>query len=358
MENRHKELWGNGEIWEKAKKVANIIVEMAVDIERRTKRFEMVKCKYCGSENVVKFGTYKGVQRWWCKDCKRKFIDTDALYKMKTPIRQIASALSGYYGGMSLNAICRHLEQQYETSFTDAGIYTWLIRFTKDAIKEAKKHTPDVGKVWVADETVLKIGGKNTWFWDIIDAKTRFLLASHISQTRTIKDARTLMEEASKRAGNATPDIILTDKLSAYLEGIERTFGADTKHIPIKGLTARFNTNLIERFHGTLKDRTKVMRGLKKLKTSKLLLNGWLVQYNFFRPHEALGDRTPAEKAGIKFPFKDWMDVVRGVKGTPAELDSEADHLTYSSRDRPLRRKRRTKPKISTRPEIVLKGVR
>lgn len=322
----------------------------------------MVKCKYCGSEDVVKFGTYKGIQRWWCKDCKRKFVDTDALYKMKTPIRQIASALSGYYGGMSLNAICRHLEQQYETSFTDAGIYNWLIRFTKDAIKEAKKHTPEVGKVWVADETVLKVGGKKIWFWDIIDAKTRFLLASHISQTRTIKDARALMEEASKRAGNATPDIILTDKLAVYYDGIEMTFGADTKHIPIKGLTATLNTNLIERFHGTLKDRTKVMRGLKKQKTAKLLLNGWLVYYNFFRPHEALGDRTPAEKAGIKFPFKDWMDVVRGVKGTPPEPDdSEVDHLTYSSRDRPLGRKRRAKPKRHKpmrRAEISLSGVR
>jgi len=44
-------------------------------------------------------------------------------------------------------------------------------------------------------------------------------------------------------------------------------------------------------------------------------MNGWLVHYNFFRPHESLGDRTPAEKAGIKAPFKDWMDVVK--EGSP-----------------------------------------
>jgi tRNA(Ile2) C34 agmatinyltransferase TiaS len=30
-------------------------------------------CKNCGSTAVVRFGTYKGVQRYWCKTCKRKF---------------------------------------------------------------------------------------------------------------------------------------------------------------------------------------------------------------------------------------------------------------------------------------------
>ncbi len=38
----------------------------------------MVKCKYCGSDDVVKFGTHKGIQRWWCKDRKRKFVNTEA----------------------------------------------------------------------------------------------------------------------------------------------------------------------------------------------------------------------------------------------------------------------------------------
>jgi len=52
------------------------------------------------------------------------------------------------------------------------------------------------------------------------------------------------------------------------------------------------------------------MRGLKTRKSAKLITDGWLVHYNFFRKHEALGDKTPAEKAGVKFPFKNWLDVV------------------------------------------------
>jgi hypothetical protein len=53
------------------------------------------------------------------------------------------------------------------------------------------------------------------------------------------------------------------------------------------------------------------MRGLKNRKTAKLFTDGWLIQYNFFRPHEFLKGKTPTEKAGIRFPFKSWLEVVK-----------------------------------------------
>ena len=265
------------------------------------------QCKFCGSKHIVGYGRYRGVQRWWCKDCKRKFVHNDALPRMRTPIIQVASALSMFYEGMSLHGIRRNLEQTYRNYPSSSTIYEWVVRFTKLAVKLAKDCNPSVGDTWVADETMLKIEGDNVWFWDLIDAKTRFLLASHISLTRTTRDARILVERARARTGQI-PKVIITDKLQAYLDGIELAFGAETKHIQAKGLTG--SKNIIERFHGTLKARTKVMRGLKKRETAKLILDGWLVHYNFFRPHEAL-DKTPAQRAGIKFPFRDWLDIVR-----------------------------------------------
>ena len=130
-----------------------------------------------------------------------------------------------------------------------------------------------------------------------------------MSLTRTTHDARVLLARAAGRA-EKPPKEVITDRLQVYIDGIELNFGAETKHIQAKGLTG--SKNIIERFHGTLKARTKVMRGLKTRKTAKLITDGWLVHYNFFRPHEALGDKTPAQKAGIKFPFKNWLDVVKG----------------------------------------------
>ena len=269
-----------------------------------------VTCKFCGSATeVVRFGTYKGVQRYFCKKCGRKFATTSSLPGMRTPANQISSALSMFYEGMSLNAICRCLKQTYNYYPSDSAVYGWIIRFTKIAVSRADRYVVRAGNTWVADETVLNIGGQNVWFWDIIDDQSCFLLASHLSLSRTTKDAQVLMLSAMKHA-KQPPKVMITDRLRAYLDGIERVFGADTKHVLSRGFRIEPNTNLIERFHGTLKDRTKVMRGMKNRETARLIMNGWLIHYNFFRPHEGLRGRTPGEAAEIAFPFENWAEVV------------------------------------------------
>lgn len=241
---------------------------------------------------------------------------------MQYPVDQVGTAIGMYYEGQSLNSICRLLTQIYHSYPSDSTVYRWVARFTKRAVKDAGSYKPDVGDVWIADETVLEIDGKNVWFWDIIDAKTRFLLASHLSRTRTTRDAQKLMELASEKAGKV-PKTVITDKLRAYLDGVELTFGADTKHIASKPFTVENNTNLIERFHGTLKDRTKVMRGLKDIESARLLTAGWLLHYNYLRPHESLNDRTPAQVAGIKYPYKNWQSIVaKREVVTPAKVNA------------------------------------
>ncbi len=113
------------------------------------------------------------------------------------------------------------------------------------------------------------------------------------------------------RAGRA-PSIIYTDKLAAYLDGIELTFGADTKHQQGNPFDVENNTNLIERFHSTLKSRTEIMRGMQNPTTAELIMGGWLICYNFFRPHEALHNRTPGQVAKADYKYKSWKDVVMG----------------------------------------------
>ena len=58
------------------------------------KTVEQVACKYCGSEGVMKYGSYKGVPRYYCKSCKRKFKRDDREFKMKLPTEQVATALT------------------------------------------------------------------------------------------------------------------------------------------------------------------------------------------------------------------------------------------------------------------------
>jgi hypothetical protein len=54
----------------------------------------------------------------------------------------------------------------------------------------------------------------------------------------------------------------------------------------------------MERFNGEIRDREKVMRGLKNEDTA--ILKGYQIFHNYIRPHEALDGKTPAEMCGIK----------------------------------------------------------
>jgi len=271
---------------------------------------ELRKCKHCQSDAVVKFGTYKGTQLYWCKSCQRKFKADNALFHMKVPAEYVSSALNQYYTGMSIGDICKLLKQEHDYLPSKHIVWEWVDKYTSKAADYFRNDKPQVGNTWVADETVLDLDNHKVWFWDIIDADTRYLLASRVSELRTTKDAQKLMEAALERAGKA-PKVVLTDKLSAYLDGVEMTFGADTEHRQSRPFTKTDSTNKIERFHNTLKERTKVMRGFRDMDTLIQFSDGFLAYYNYFRPHEALQNRTPAEVAGLDSPVKSWLDLCR-----------------------------------------------
>jgi hypothetical protein len=104
---------------------------------------------------------------------------------------------------------------------------------------------------------------------------------------------------------------VSTDQLKAYLDVF---YGKDAEHRQGSPFSKEDSTSLIERWHGTLKSRTKVMRGLKNFETALDFTEGYQAYYNYLRPHEALGNRTPAEVAGVTYPYHNWDDVIRNYK--------------------------------------------
>lgn len=269
-----------------------------------------IVCKNCGSADVVRYGVSGGgVQRYWCKRCQKKFVANNALPGMRYPPEQIASAMNMFYEGLSLNAVRRQLQHEHNVYPSDSTVYEWVVRFTRQAVEPLERLSLQTGDVWVVDETVLNIDGANVWFWDMIDDASRFLVASHLSRSRTMKDAVTVLTRG-RRIADRAPRLILSDGLASYPDAVERVWGADTRHVRSMGFKEPINTNLIERFHGTLKQRTKVMRGMQNLETARLVMDGWLVHYNFFRPHESLKGQTPGVVARANYPWSSWGQVV------------------------------------------------
>ena len=269
-------------------------------------------CPTCRGFNIIKSGkSRQGRQRYLCKPCNRRFVNVGAMPYRRMPPEQVGAALSMFYGGMSVAETSRNLAPIFDISPpSKATIYEWVVDYTRLAKNLVSTHRFRTGDTWVADEMVLKIGGQNYWNWNVMDAKSRYILASHISKRRTTADAIQVFSKAAKLA-TKPPKVIVTDRLAAYIDGIERVFGADSRHVQSQGIRAAVNNNLSERLQGTIRQRTKTMRGMQRRDTAQLMMDGWNVYYNYFRPHESLGDRTPADALKIRWPVKNWEDVAR-----------------------------------------------
>lgn len=270
-----------------------------------------VICKNCASEKVIRWGSYKGVQRYYCKACKRKFKADDAPFHMKVSPSHISSALSMYYTGSSITDIRNHIRQETGYYPSKSVVFEWINKYTEQAVRQFRNCHPKVGDKWIADETMLDLDrGVKVWFWDIIDADTRFLLATRVSLTRTATDAKRLIQDAVKKAGKA-PKTIITDYQKAYPDGVFTALGGATEHLPSKPFTiASESTNIVERFHETVKERTKVMKAFRDIETLLPFVDGFLVYYNYLKPHEGLNGKTPAEQAKLRYSTKTWVDVV------------------------------------------------
>ena len=267
-------------------------------------------CPTCNATDIVKYGFRNGVQVYKCKPCNKKFTDNGALPGRRIPPEQVGAALSMFFEGMSYRDIQRNMRQQFGFTPSTATVYEWVVHYSKLGRRFMDEYKPKTGDQWVADETVIKVDGGNVWLWNVIDVDSRYMLATHISTTRTTRDAETLFTLAKGRAFKV-PKSIVTDGLRAYIDGIERVFGGDTRHIQSQGLRAEINNNLSERMQGTIKDRTKVMRGLEFKRTAELFVDGFRLHYNHMRPHEALRRKTPAQKAQVPFLLENWLNAAK-----------------------------------------------
>jgi putative transposase len=255
-------------------------------------------CKFCGSLQVTKYGKRNGKQNYMCKICGRKFVLNKGFEGMWYDARIVATTLDLYFKGISLRKISDHLKQFYALEVNFSTVYRWIVKYTDVIEAYVETLEPEVGNIWHADEMKVKVKGQWKWLWNMMDEKTRFQLVSMIAETREAQDAKTTFKKA-KEVTNTKPRLVVTDGLQGHHSAFNSEFWDQhrrTKHIANVALQSGLN-NSIERMHGSIREREKVMRGIKSIETP--FIKGNRIYLDFVRPHQALEGRTPAEAAGM-----------------------------------------------------------
>lgn len=282
-----------------------------------------MRCKYCGSESLIKKGFVRKKQLYKCKDCGRRFYLDGKFARMKTDKHIIVSALNLYFDGLSLRKTQRNLKQIFGETVSQVTILNWIKKYSKLVREFVTNLTPQLSGLWHEDETMLKCEGRNIWFWEMIDEDTRFLVASHVSGTRTLEDTIAIFKKGYKQS-KVRPRAVFVDGNFVYKPAFNKVFYTMKKAtrpelIQRVGIRTRETNNIVERLHGTLKDRTKPMRGLKSYESTKAILEGFTIHYNYVRPHQSLNGKTPAQACRMNAP-NNWKHLIDQATRNESEL--------------------------------------
>jgi transposase-like protein len=269
-----------------------------------------IVCKYCRSKDVVKNGLYKNSQYWLCRACGHAFLNNHNLPRMKYAPDTIANAVHSYYSGNSINNICKSIEPRYNVLPSSSTVYGWVKKLTEIALTEEQKYNPLVSTCWIVAETVLRLNRKAYYLYNVIDFKTRFLLAITLTGSENRYDTASLLLAASQKA-QKTPDELISSNSQAYRDGLKMPFGGQTNKIRFTPLSAlEPNASSTDYCQGTLIERLKPWYGAEGQSRTQVILDGFAFHYNYMRINENLGS-VPATAAMIKNSFRSWLDVIR-----------------------------------------------
>jgi putative transposase len=228
---------------------------------------------------------------------------------MKHNPQAITSAMQLYFSGESLRNTQKSL-RLLGVEVSHKTVFMWIRKYVaimKDYVENTK---PNVSDTWRADELFVKVRGDMKYLFALIDDETRYWIAQEVAETKDKHDARVLFSKA-KFLMEKQPKTIITDGLPTYGRASMEIL-SQAEHIRHVRFQGDMNNNKMERFNGEIRDREKVMRGLKTKDTP--ILTGYQIFHNYIRPHESLNGKTPSEACGIKIEGKNkWFTLIQNA---------------------------------------------
>lgn len=161
---------------------------------------------------------------------------------------------------------------------------------------------PVANDLWQIDATQVQLAaGERVWIFDVLDDHARFLLAAYACPAPTGEAAWACFLAASAAYG--LPRQLLSDNHRSFtgrffgtVVGFERRLQATGVELINAAPSHPQTLGKLERFHRTLKDWLRDEDPAGDLTQLQGLLDRFRVHYNEQRPHQGIGNSTPAER--------------------------------------------------------------
>lgn len=233
---------------------------------------------------------------------------------MRASPQVITAAMQLYFSGESLRNTQEFLALQ-GVKISYVGIYKWIKRFVYLMQDYLDKLQPQVGNAWRTDELFVKVRGNQKYLFALMDDETRFWIAQQVADHKGTSDVKPMFREAQRLTGKNP--ISLTSDGALNFQDASRVFYTNTsprtKHIREITLTGKIHNQKMERMNGEMRDREKVIRGVKSKESP--IFKGAQIFHNYLRPHDGLEGKTPAEVAGIKVEGSNkWITLIQNAR--------------------------------------------
>ena len=238
-------------------------------------------CKRCGAQHFYKDGKNKqGIQRYECRKCGFRFVWTSDLPRRNFFSSVMTFAVELYTSlrvAASLRGIKEILRKAFNVIVSHETIRQWVLN-SKHSIDE----NAIVTGTWHIDETYFKIKKVGYWTWIVRCRESKHVIAWHISQTRLLKDARTVLRKAMQQAKGVRPEKIITDGLWQYPAAIKKEVGWNWREQKIKHvISSGIGKNaFIERLNREIKRRLKWFSFFQALEGANAFFELWFYHYN------------------------------------------------------------------------------
>lgn len=275
-------------------------------------------CKFCQSLQIIRKGVRKNknynLQVYKCQSCNKRFSINLGFEGMKASPQMITTAMQLYFSGESLRNVQKFLELQ-GVRITHKTVWNWIRKYVGLMESYLEKITPNLSNTWRADELIFKVKGNPKYLYAMMDDETRFWIAKQVSNKKFTADVRPMFKEGVEVA-KKKPAVLITDGAHNFMDAHKKEYwtlkspkSIHVRHIHIKG---DMNNNKMERLNGEIRDREKVMRGIKK--DDSPIITGYQIYHNYIRSHMALDGETPADKAGIKIEGNNkWITLIQNA---------------------------------------------